>query len=70
MMQKTKEIFFQEWVSKQFFDLHVSCRLGRVTESQHIFKSGLIIFFLYTTNANKENDNSNFSYQWFIFCIY
>ena len=70
MMQKTKEIFFQEWVSKQFFDLHVSCRVGRVTESQHIFKSDLIIFFLYTTNANKENDNSNFSYQLFIFCIY
>ena len=26
---------------KKFFDPHVSCRPGRVTVNQHIFKSGL-----------------------------
>ena len=24
-----KKFFFQEWASKRFFDLHVSCRPGR-----------------------------------------
>ena len=36
----TKNIIFQEWASKKIFDLHVSCRLGRVMQYQHIFKSG------------------------------
>ena len=28
-------------MSKRFFDLHVSCKPGWLTASQHVFKSGL-----------------------------
>ena len=30
---------------KKLFDPHVSCRPGRVTANQHIFKSGLVKTF-------------------------
>ena len=36
-----QKIFFQEWASKTFSDLRVSCRPVRVRANQHIFKSGL-----------------------------
>ena len=38
----TKKIFFLGMNIKKFFDPHVSCRPGRVTANQHIFKPSLM----------------------------
>ena len=37
----TKKISSGMKIKKKFFDTHVSCRHGRVTANQYIFKSGL-----------------------------
>ena len=42
----TKKFFFRNEHQKKQFDMHVSCRPGRVTAKQYIFKSGLTLRFL------------------------
>ena len=60
----TKNFFFQVWASKMFFDLHVSCRPGRLSTNQHILKSGLSLL-IYHDNSYYKMSTINAEKIWY-----
>ena len=60
-------IFFQEWASKKKKKIgpHVSCRPGRVTANQHIFKPGLVCLKTrFSKNMYHIKTNTNLQINW------